>query len=321
MTDTENETEDISKLQWILSVAFALFVHALFAVIGLLGALVIHAMFRAWQSGEAGTGEAIGIGLFGLLMAIIGFGFFFVAYLGAPQFPGGLERTREKYRDRPWLINRQWRARRIVHSTRYTAWFMWFWCIIWWGILGFFMTVNGDLIMADLRGSWGQAIPTSMPFAAGIVGLLVAISLSWQRWRYGDAALTLETLPGYLGGDFRGTVTARLAGRPNEPIRITLKCGSLTSEQVTGSDGSETRWITDNLWTRQQQLHPSQTIFSRGRIAIPIHFDLPSDLPESGHILDDPQITWRLEVSPGAVPDRALACSFDIPVFRKRGTV
>ncbi len=315
MSDDTDKGE-VSRLQWFGTVVYVLFIHALFAIIGLVGALVIHAMARAWLTGEAGIGEAIGIGLFGLLMAVIGFGFFYLAYVGAPRFLGGLERTREKYRDRPWLINRQWRARRVVHSTKYTAWFMWFWCLMWWAILGFFMTVNGDLIMAELRGTWEQAIGTSIPFVAGIIGLLVAISLTWRRWRYGDAALAIETLPGYLGEKFRGTVFARLAGRPTETIDINLTCGSMTSERVARTDGSgfTTVWITEELWAAQQQLHPAQTTFSNGRIAVPIQFDLPAGLPESGDILDDPQIIWELRVNSRSMPE----CKFRVPVFERR---
>ena len=307
------------RLRWLVSVAHALFIHALFAVLAVIGALVIHAMYRDWRAGEAGAGEAIGIGLFGLLMAVIGIGFFYVAYVGAPRFLSGLERKRQKYKDRPWLIDRQWRARRVVHSTRYTAWFMWFWCLCWWGILGFLWSVNKDLIMDDLQGPWSQAIPSSIPFVAGIIGLLVACSLTWRRWRYGDAVLLINTLPGYLGESFRGQIQARLKARLNEPFTVTLSCGALTSERVQSSNGSyETVWVTEELWTAGQQLRPAQTTFSRGRAAIPVDFDLPSDQPESGHVLDDPQIVWKLEVDPGSVLDRAIKCEFRVPIFSRR---
>ena len=196
---------------------------------------------------------------------------------------------------------------------------MWFWCVLWWGILGLLWSVNKDLILADLRGSWEQAIPTSLPFVAGIIGLLVAISLTWRRRRYGDAVLVIDTLPGYLGERFRGRVEARLKEPPQEPIALSLICGSLRSEQVrSGRGGYETRFVTDELWAERKRLNPSQTLFGRGRVTIPVDFDLPTDLPESGHILDDPQIVWTLEVAPGTVLDRPLESEFQVPVFARR---
>lgn len=318
MSDESNGRQD-NWLQYLIGLALALFIHALFVLLAILGVLVINAMFQAWRAGEASAGEAIGIGFLGLLMAVIGVGFFYAAYVGAPRFLGGLERGRKKYRDRPWLVNRQWRARRVVHSTKYTAWFMWFWCFCWWGILGFLWSVNKDLIMAELRGSWDQALVASLPFVAGAIGLLVAVSLSWQRWRYGDAVLIITTLPGYLGERFRGKVQARLSGPLNEPLGLTLSCGSLASKQVRSSDGGyKTTWITHELWSDRQQLSPTQTTFSRGRITIPVDFDLPPDQPESGHILDDPQIVWKLEIDPGSVLDRSAKCEFQVPVFGRR---
>lgn len=317
-----NGEEDTSEPGWIerlYTLLFAVLVHALFAVLAVVGGLVINAMIQAWRTGEASPGEAIGFGFFGLVMAVIGVGFFYVAYVGAPRFLGGLELRRRKHRDRPWLLNRQWRARRVVHSTKYTAWFMWFWCLVWWGILGLLWSVNKDLIMADLRGPWDQAIPTTLPFVAGLIGLLVAISLTWRRYRFGDAVLLIETLPGFLGERFRGKVQARLKDRLNEPVRLTLTCGSLRGERRRSTNGGiRTVWITGELWSAHQDLHPTQTTFDRSRVTLPINFELPSDLPESGHILDDPQIVWKIEISPGSVLDRPLRSEFQVPVFARR---
>lgn len=300
---------------WVL----ALFVHGLFAILAIMGALVINAMIQAWRTGEAGTGEAFGLGFFGLVMLVIGVGFFYVAYVGAPRFLGGLERKRKKHGDRPWLANRQWRARRVVHSTKFTAWFMWFWCVCWWGIVGLIWSVNKDLIVADLRGPWQQAIPSAIPFVAGIIGLLVAISVTWRRYRFGDTVLLIDTLPGFLGERFRGKVQARLKGPLNEPATLTLLCGSLRKHRTRNSNGGyRTEWITDPLWSRNHTLQPTQTTFDRGMVTLPVDIALPSDQPESGHILDEPQIVWTLKVRPGTVLDRSLTGEFQVPIFARR---
>lgn len=314
--DNEQSPGFFSRLSSIL---FAILINAIFAVLGIVGVLVINAIFQAWRIGDIGSGEAILSGLFGLLMMVIGFGFFIVAYIGAPRFLGGLERRRTKYADRPWLANRQWRARRVVRSTGFTVWFIWIWCVIWWAIIGFFWSVNGPLILADLRGPWSVAIPSAMPFVAGIIGLLVAISLTWQRVLFGDAVLLIDTLPGYLGENFSGKVRARLKRALSRPIEISLTCGSLRRTRVRNNNGgTKTTWVTDEIWTNSLDLHPTQTTFDKGIATLPISFDLPQGLPESGDIMDEPQIVWTLTVKPGYRAGRSSEVSFQIPVYKRR---
>jgi hypothetical protein len=299
--------------------AWALIVHGLFAVLAVVGLLLLHVPIRDWNADDADTVGLLVVGFFGIVLTAIGLGFFYVAYVGAPRFLGRLERKRERYSHEPWLENRQWRARRVVHSIKYTAWFMWFWCAAWWGILGFLWSVNKELIMADLQGPWSIAIPTTIPFVAGIIGLLVAIGLTWKRWRYGDAVLIIDTLPGWLGEKFRGRVQAGLGSRPQNPVTLTLTCGSMRSERRRGSDGKYTTvWVTDEIWSAGETLHPTQTTFDRGRVTLPIDFDLPPGLPESGHVLDEPQIVWTLEIVPRSGHDQPLKSEFRIPVFARR---
>lgn len=299
--------------------AFALFIHALFAVLAIVGLLLINAMVQGWHSGEADTPTIVILGFFGVVMTVIGAGFFYVAYIGAPRFLGKLERNRERYKDQPWLANRHWRARRVVHSIKYTAWFMWFWSLVWWGILGFLWSVNRDQIIAALQGPWDEAIPTALFFVVGIVALLIAAGITWRRWRYGDAVLLIDTLPGYLGERFRGKVQAGLANRLREPVGVTLTCGSMRQERRPSRDGHySTVWVTDELWSAEHSLQPMQTTFDRGRVTLPIDFELPSDLPESGDILDEPKIVWKLEIVPRAGHDQPLKSEFRIPVFARR---
>jgi len=303
-----------SWLRRFFALLWAGFVNALFAGLAILGILSINAAVRDWRSGEAETGAALAAGLFGLVMALIGGGFFWLAYFGGPRFLQGLERRREKSRDRPWLANRHWRARRAVHATGLASRFMWLWCLVWWGVMGLIWFENKDMILAELRGSWSQAVPVAAFVVAGIAGLLVAAGLSWRRWRHGNAVLLIDTLPGYLGERFRGKVQARLPGRPSQKIGISLACVSRRrTRRSSGAGRYATVWVDDELWSTSAMLHPAQATFDRGRITVPVSFELPADLPESGHLLDEPQIVWMLTVAPGAV-----ARTFEVPVFARR---
>lgn len=304
----------------VLAILATVLVHALFAGLAIVGLLILNATVRDWLSGETEAVASVVIGFFGILMTLIGTGFFWVAYVGGPRFLGGIEREREKYRDRPWLVNRHWRARRVVHSRRFDIWFMWFWCVAWWAMLGIFWTVNKDLMLADLRGSWDRAAPVVLAFAAGLAGMIVAAALTWRRWRYGDAVLLIDTLPGFLGERFRGRVQMRRAERPREPVELALACLSRRWVRRSGGHGrSTTIRVDEELWRESRNLQPTQMTFDRGLITLPVSFELPPDLPESGHLHDEPpQIVWELAVKTSPATGQSAACVFEVPVFEQR---
>ena len=305
-------------LRNILTWAYVIFIHLIFISLVALGALIIHAMIRDWRAGEIAGGEALFIGGFGAAMLMIGIGFFYLGYIGGPRFLERLEKRRERYSNRPWMLNNAWRVGRIVHSTKFTAWFMWFWCIAWWGIIGFIWSVNHDLIIADLNASWDTAIPASIPFVAGIIGILVAIGVTWKRWRHGDAVLVIETLPGFMGDRFQGKVSAGLRKPLREAARIELHCLSRARKTVRVQQQTSVHWVDEEIWSTGYEAHPTQTIYDRGMVTIPVKFDLPEGLPESGYVLDEPRILWLLKIVPGTVLDNLIACEFEIPVFARR---
>ena len=258
------------------------------------------------------------LGSFAIVMAVIGLGFFYLAYVGAPGYLARLARNRERYREQPWLAKRPWRSRRIIYSTGHRVWFMWFWCAAWWLIVGFLFNMNHDAILAALRGPWSEAIPASIPFVAGIIGLLAAVSLTWQRIFGGDAVFLLDTLPGWLGDNMRGTLVATLKEKPNEPVRVRLTCGLTRLERVLGTDGNwHSELVTEELWTTEAAIEPEQTMFGRNGARIPVDIALPVGQPESGDILDDPQVIWKLSFKAGSVLDKALNSEFEVPVFER----
>ncbi len=260
------------------------------------------------------------LGFFAMVMALVGLAFFYAAYIGAPGYLARLARNRERHREQPWLAKRSWRNRRIIYSTGHQVWFMWFWRFAWWLILGFIFHVNHDAILSALRGPWSEAIPASMPFVAGIIGFLAALSLTWQRFFGGDAVFLLATLPGWLGDHLRGTLEAALKEKPNEPVRVKLSCGLTRLERVMGTDGNwHSELVTEELWTVETTIRPEQTMFGSDGARIPVDIALPAGQPESGDILDDPQVIWKLSFKAGSILDKAVNSEFEVPVFERRG--
>ncbi len=306
-------------LRKLRAIVGSVVINLIFVGLAALGAVLIFVMFGEYRGGIATTGKAAGLIFFGLLLLVLGLGLLYATNIGAPGFLMRLERSRERYRQEPWMERRMWRQRRIVHSTSYTVWFMWFWCLIWWGILGFIYHKNEKLILADLAGSWSQAIPAALPFVAGIIGVLAAISLSWRRYHSGDVVLLLETLPGFLGEQFRGHVEAPLKHRPRKAVSATLQCGSLRQDKVRNHEGSyETQWITDELWSHAEDIPTDNILHAKGKVSLQIKIDLPDNLPESGHVLDDPQIVWKLTIASNSILNPYLDSEFEVPVFARR---
>lgn len=318
---TRSNDRDLAPTAGIYVIFVVLFVNGIFGLLALGGTALLSSLAASWFAGNLQPLAVLLRAVFGLVMTAIGLGFFYFTYVAAPKVLDGMEAERDAHRSAPWLAQPDWRARRVVHSRRKSMWFMWVWSAGWWTILGFLCWVNGDEIAAALRGPWSEALPTMLFFAAGALGVAIAIGLTVQRYRYGDAVLRIDTLPGFLGDQFRGRVELRLGRRLAARVTVHLVCGrKRETRQYRHHRANRTVWVTDELWSDMKDVHPTQAFYRSGRIVLPIEFDLPPDLPESGHVLDEPQLVWTIRIQPEAPADQPLQSEFVIPVYARRDT-
>lgn len=290
---------------------------AIFGSVGIIGLLTLIAGIRQVVSGETSLPIALVVLAAGLFFTAIGFGFLYVRYLKQPIWDAQRARLEARYPGQPWMLRKDWAARRIVHSNLGTMILLWVWNCGWWGALAFIGTVNREKILAALaETSWNYAL-LAIFVGAGLIGLRFALGVTWNVWRFGKSVLTLDTLPAFIGDRFRGTVEARLAGRPSAPLRAELICEHLQWIERRTSGKTESRLETKRLARAEAKISPSQMIASRGGVRIPVDIEVPPTGLE--YTLDDSGngVRWVLSVETQS-GDTPFSCTFEVPVYVRR---
>lgn len=290
---------------------------AIFGGVGVIGLLTLTAGIRQVVSGETSLPIALVVVTSGLVFTGIGFGFLYVRYLKQPIWDAQRARQEARYPGQPWMLRKDWVARRIVHSNLGTMLLLWVWNCGWWGGIALIGTVNREKILAALaESSWNYAL-LAIFFGAGLIGLRFALGVTWNVWRFGKSVLTLDTLPAFIGDRFRGTVEARLAGRPSAPLLAELICEDLQWIERRTSGKTESRLETRKLARAETKISPSQMIASRSGVRIPVDIEVPSTGRE--YTLDERGngVRWVLSVQTQR-GDTPFSCTFEVPVYVRR---
>lgn len=290
---------------------------AIFGGLGVIGLLTLNAGIRQVVSGETSLLIALVVLTLGLVFTAIGFGFLYIRFLKKPIWDAQKAKQEARYPGQPWMLRKDWAARRVVHSNLGTMLLLWVWNFGWWGGLALIGTVNREKILAALaESSWNYAL-LAIFVGAGLIGLRFALGVTWNVWRFGKTVLTLDTLPAFMGGRFRGTVEARLAERPSAPFVVELVCERLQWVERRTGGKTESRLETEKLARAEAKISPSQMIASRGGVRIPVEIEVPV----AGHeyAIDERGngVRWVLNVHTQS-GDTPFSCTFEVPVYGRR---
>lgn len=151
----------------------------------------------------------------------------------------------------------------------------------------------------------------------GLLGLYMAIKLTRAHLRFGMSYLAIDTLPGYLGDRFRGTVSAGLEKLPLEPLDAELVCQLLTERRRRVSGKTETSIERTDIWKTRTPIVPGKLLQAGNRVQIPVSIDLPPDQPETD-MKAGLGICWTLHVSTTGSQDPRFSCAFELPIFERR---
>jgi hypothetical protein len=219
-----------------------------------------------------------------------------------------------RFPEQPWLWKPMWAERRIRLSNR-TAVAA---CLAALAVFGFVMVPVG-LWMAS------QKAATPVYVFLGLTGalLLAVMRMLWLNRRWGRSELEILTLPGVIGGPFRGTVLLSEALPEGTALRVTLKCIRIRTSTMRPS--GETHSVTDTVWQDQKVLLTALSMGRPNAVAIPCSFAIPfSCEPTSLNTITfsaepDPDETvsfhWELSVGMKDTQDLRQA-AFEVPVFR-----
>ena len=224
------------------------------------------------------------------------------------------------YPDQPWLWKPMWAERRIKLSNRSVVAA----CLAALAVYGFVLVPVG-LWMASQK----QATVVYVFF--GLIGLflLAVIRMMWLNRRWGSSELEILTLPGVIGGPFRGKVILSESLPDGTALRVTLNCNRIRTNRMHPS--GETHSVTDTIWQDQKILVTSPSMAQPNAVAIPCSFAIPiSCEPTSLNTIgfssstgsgSDEQVSiyWQLSVGMKDPLD-VRQVTFEVPVFRTQSS-
>ncbi len=201
----------------------------------------------------------------------------------------------------------EWASGRIRCSGRSTFLLSWFFALFWNAVsLPLLWAIPAEVE----KGNQAALIGVLFPLVG--VGLVVwAIRTTIHRFRFGSSEFQMDTLPGVIGGELRGTVHAKEGVSPLDGFRVKLVC---VNRVTTGSGQSRT--ISEHIrWQEEQTVGAGRVISMPYRTDIPVVFRIPYEVEPSSPESSDNEIVWRLEVQ-AAVPGVDFKARFVLPVFK-----
>jgi hypothetical protein len=221
-----------------------------------------------------------------------------------------------RFPEQPWLWKPMWAERHIRLSNRTLVAI----CLTALGIFAFVIVP---------AGLWIQSRMPAAPIyiGLGLLGLflLALMRMAWLNRRWGRSELEILTLPGVIGGPFRGTVILSESLPEGTAVRVTLNCIRIRTIRMYPSGDRHS--TTDTIWQDQKILVTALSMARPNGVAIPCSFAIPfSCEPTSLDTIgfssspnSDPDehisILWQLSVGMKDTQDLREA-TFEIPVFR-----
>jgi hypothetical protein len=290
----------------------------MFVVMALMGLLVFWAGLRQLVVQEIPLIAAILTTLMGAVIGAIGFGFFYLRYVKQTFWEAQKKKLEARYPGQPWMLRKDWAARRVVYTELGLVIFLWVWSIAWCGAVSFIARVNHDKIARALAESYWNYLFFIVFVGGGIIGLWLAVGASLRFWRYGRSVLRIETLPAFVGHRFRGTVTTHLPGRMQKPLKAELVCEKLLWVKRGHGKNSETSLQTQELQRVTANVAPAAMLATHTGVSFPVEIDVPSGAPQVS--LDDQGngIRWTLHISTTGELDPVFSCNFEVPIYARR---
>lgn len=279
-----------------------------------MGLFVIWKMVEKFQQGK--MQEALPGCLFGLVFVAVGFGLMFASVTAArrkraaeaswlAQTDGG---------KKLWLARPDWAAGRIKSlissQVKVQAFMALAFCVMG-GLLTIFV------LPKELHKGNNNALVILIFPAIGIGVLVVVIRAMLAKHRFGDCSFELAQIPAPLGGTLDGLIQTGAPLKLEQGLHLKLSCIQRT---VSGSGNN--RSVQENIFWQNEKVFRRDAglpATGAGGSGIPVHFQLPSDQPESS-LRGAATIIWRLDArAKMSGPD--FAATFEVPVFRVAGTV
>jgi hypothetical protein len=234
---------------------------------------------------------------FGVFFMVFAGGFYWMAWRGLKKQTEQQAR-REQFAAEPWKIRDDWATGRISASDRSGLAVAWIFAVFW-------NAVAWPAMFALPRelAKGNKAILVTVLFPAIGIGLLVwAIRATIRQRKFGNTVLTLQTIPGAVGGVLAGTLRFPQPLAARDGVQLRLTCVN----RVTTGHGKHRSTQQHIRWQEEMTIQKNQDV--------PVFFRLPADVPATDFSTPNNDIVWQLEAR-AATPGVDFLATFDVPVF------
>jgi hypothetical protein len=158
------------------------------------------------------------------------------------------------------------------------------------------------------------------PYGIGASGLIffVAALVATARWlRFSRCRVQMRTVPGVVGGHFRGEVLLPESFPSDTDVRMELICESTTT--IHGKGDSSDEVSVDRVWAHTIRVNTNASLCHDGHCAIPFDYTIPYGLTDEADSKSRGDfsvvVRWTLRVF-AKLPGPDLNMRFRVPVFR-----
>lgn len=299
MNDPEgNQSTSSGRNGWIGVVIFLVLFGLPFAGFGL---CALAAGIRKLADG------AIGDGLIPFFMGLVfsGIGFLLMfAGIWAQRKVRRDAAIKARFPDKPWMVRQDWADGKIKAVYSAPIWFFLLWSFV---ALACSAPAFGQISREWQKGNPAILVALIFPVVACI--LLACSFRQWQaRRRLGVCFFELAQTPAPIGGILEGMIQTA------KPIKLEhdlyLKCSCVRRQRAGKETFENTLWQEEKIYMAGADLPQPEP----GRGAIPVHFKLPADQPET-YTEGDDIVFWRLDAKT-KMRGSGFHVAFDLPVFK-----
>ena len=213
------------------------------------------------------------------------------------------ELLQERHPDEPWMWKQEWIDKKIRGNVKAAFFTFWAFAILWNAI-----SLPGLFVFFEELQSGNKLIYLILIFPlVGLWLLYLALrqTLRWQR--YGKSVFNLETLPGVIGGELKGTVLTKRPIPSGADMKVSLACHQV----VNTGDGSS----KNLLWQEILEI-PQNSMYNSARSGVPISITIPYECQPTSK---ERRISWSLRLQ-AKVPGVDYSTNFEVPVFETSGS-
>ncbi len=212
----------------------------------------------------------------------------------------------------PWLARDEWVRGRIPSSQKAGLVLPWIMTAGFCGVTSAYLGGYG-LFQRPAKVLDDPSFLVLTPFVIVSVALLLwTLRITWLAATSGNSMLELTTIPGVIGGEFKGVIRIRRRLRDGQSVRLILTC-SVFSWRDSSSGKSYGSSFT--VWQDDREIAASTIVQSNG---VPVHFTIPATPPATvAHEVDGSgwhSVTWILEAL--GEPGGFWRGQYEVPVFR-----